>query len=280
MMIFAKTGSVATARGAHLCLLNSAHIEVWPAQLTRTHLMTHERIVAQSDWVLRRKQDRQLVAAQGRTGLRYFVRRWNDAATIQAGLELIGQFRLSAHSPPTLVPRSAALQAQLRAIGIDSPAYQERTGLVAVAEPSRLYFAGMDRYQRPIWLTFAAGRAWQRMAAQARQDHITLEVVSSYRSYDYQLQLILQKRARAQSLAAILRVNAVPGFSEHHSGCALDLSAPGMAAATEEFDTSDAFQWLSQHGHQFGFSLSYPRDNPYGILYEPWHWCWRPAGLG
>ena len=277
MMIITETVSVAKRQMPHPCLLNSTHIEVWPAQLTRTHHITHERMIAQSDWVLRRKQDRELVAAQGRTGCRYLVRRWNDTATIQAGLELIDQFPLSAQCPPTRVGRSAALLAQLRAIGLDSQAYQQRTGLAEVAEPSRLYFAGMDRYQRPIWLTFAAGRAWQRMAAQARQDRIVLDVVSSYRSCDYQLQLILQKLARAQSLAAILRVNAAPGFSEHHSGCALDLSAPGMDAATEEFDTSQAFQWLSQHAHRFGFSLSYPRDNPHGIMYEPWHWCWRPA---
>ena len=25
-----------------------------------------------------------------------------------------------------------------------------------------------------------------------------------------------------------------------------------------------------------GFRLSYPRDNPHGIVYEPWHWCWHP----
>ena len=25
----------------------------------------------------------------------------------------------------------------------------------------------------------------------------------------------------------------------------------------------------------YGFVMSYPRDNPHGIVYEPWHWCWR-----
>ena len=24
--------------------------------------------------------------------------------------------------------------------------------------------------------------------------------------------------------------------------------------------------------HEFGFSMSYPRDNPLGVMYEPWHW--------
>jgi LAS superfamily LD-carboxypeptidase LdcB len=25
--------------------------------------------------------------------------------------------------------------------------------------------------------------------------------------------------------------------------------------------------------------MSYPRDNPHGIVYEPWHWCWQPRDI-
>ena len=42
-------------------------------------------------------------------------------------------------------------------------------------------------------------------------------------------------------------------------------------------ELSDGFAWLSHSAHQFGFSLSYPRDNPLGFIYEPWHWCFNPA---
>ena len=42
----------------------------------------------------------------------------------------------------------------------------------------------------------------------------------------------------------------------------------------EEFERSDAFAWLTRRAGEFGFRMSYPRDNPHGVAYEPWHWAW------
>ena len=39
----------------------------------------------------------------------------------------------------------------------------------------------------------------------------------------------------------------------------------------------DAYRWLRQHAGQFGFVESYPRDNKFGVIAEPWHWCHHPA---
>jgi len=75
----------------------------------------------------------------------------------------------------------------------------------------------------------------------------------------------------------ILTVNAAPGYSEHHSGYALDIGTPGEPPAEESFESTAAFAWLGEHAGRFGFQLSYPRDNPHGIVYEPWHWCWHDA---
>ena len=38
--------------------------------------------------------------------------------------------------------------------------------------------------------------------------------------------------------------------------------------------------WLVANAVRFGFALSYPRDNPHGIAYEPWHWCWQRGARG
>ena len=46
--------------------------------------------------------------------------------------------------------------------------------------------------------------------------------------------------------------------------------------AEESFEATDAFAWLTGNAGDFGFQMSYPRDNPHGITYEPWHWCHRP----
>jgi hypothetical protein len=48
-----------------------------------------------------------------------------------------------------------------------------------------------------------------------------------------------------------------------------------LAIIEEEFEHSQAFQWLIQNAHKFGFRLSYPRGNKFGIAYEPWHWFYE-----
>ena len=110
------------------------------------------------------------------------------------------------------------------------------------------------------------------MREAARADGVHLEAISGYRGHDYQLGIFERKRARGQSVEDILRVNAAPGYSEHHSGRALDISSPGEPAAEESFEKTPAFNWLTEHAANFGFRMSYPRDNPHGIVYEPWHW--------
>ncbi|MDA1045063.1 MAG: D-alanyl-D-alanine carboxypeptidase family protein, partial [Verrucomicrobia bacterium] len=37
-----------------------------------------------------------------------------------------------------------------------------------------------------------------------------------------------------------------------------------------------AFAWLQNNAHTYGFRMSYGHDNPHALVYEPWHWNWRP----
>jgi D-alanyl-D-alanine carboxypeptidase len=144
-----------------------------------------------------------------------------------------------------------------------------------VRESRALQFIGLDTQNRPQWMAQRAARAWARMRDAAERDGIVLHVVSAFRSVEYQLGIIRRKLDRGLSMDEILRVSAAPGFSEHHSGRAFDLTTPGFAALEEEFEKSDAFKWLRKHATTFGFRMSYPKRNPHGIAYEPWHWCWH-----
>ena len=112
------------------------------------------------------------------------------------------------------------------------------------------------------------------MCQAAAQDSVELQIVSAFRSVEYQLGILQRKLDRGQPIAEILRVSAAPGYSEHHSGRALDITTPGFAALEEEFENSPAFAWLKKNARRFGFRMSYPRRNPHGIAYEPWHWSW------
>ncbi|MDP2370951.1 D-alanyl-D-alanine carboxypeptidase family protein, partial [Rhodoferax sp.] len=106
-------------------------------------------------------------------------------------------------------------------------------------------------------------------------DGIDLFIVSAFRSVERQAEIVRRKLASGQSLETILAVSAPPGFSEHHSGRAVDLSTPGVAPLEPAFDQSPAFAWLVQRAAVFGFRLSFPEGNAQGYQYEPWHWCFE-----
>lgn len=142
-------------------------------------------------------------------------------------------------------------------------------------EPMQLVPVGPDIHGRTQWLQPRAARALTRMRAAAARANVELQVVSAFRSIEYQLGIIERKLARGLPMDEILCVSAAPGYSEHHTGRCVDLTTPGFEALEEEFERSSAFAWLQRNAAEYGFTLSYPRGNVHGIAYEPWHWCWH-----
>ncbi len=103
---------------------------------------------------------------------------------------------------------------------------------------------------------------------------ITLVVRWGYRSIDDQAELIREQLAcSSSSIDQLLTWIAAPGHSEHHTGRALDFEC---IPADMAFEDTGAFGWLNQNAKAFGFQMSYPPLNPYGIIPEPWHWCYHP----
>lgn len=166
--------------------------------------------------------------------------------------------------------RIASLHAEL---GIPRD-YARSRQLPLQREARQLVSIGPDIYERDQQLVPRASAAWQSMHDAAREDGIELQVVSAYRSVDYQRDIVRRKLEKGLSMDEILLASAAPGYSEHHSGRALDLTTPGAAVLEESFEQSEGYPWLCRHAGRFGFRLSYPRDNPHGVLYEPWHWAW------
>lgn len=258
-------------------LLNSARIELWPAWLLRARSNADARALAQGTRVMRRKTDGRYLAVEGPQGWRGLTPDWRREAGIGEALRTADAAspQVGTRAPATLPLH--ALRERLHALGLDADAYATRTGLPLVPEPAWLAHAGFDRYRRPLWLHPQAARAWAGLRAAALRDGIALDAVSGYRSHDYQLGIFERKRARGHAVDDILTVNAAPGYSEHHSGRALDIGTPGEPPAEESFERTDAFAWLQREAAGHGFRMSYPRDNPHGIVYEPWHWyCVRP----
>lgn len=161
-------------------------------------------------------------------------------------------------------------------LGIAAPLLRARR-LRFHGEARRLQPVGLGTDGRDKMLTPAAATAWLSMREAAAAAGIDLLLISGFRSVDFQAALIRAKLQRGLSLDEVLRVNAPPGYSEHHTGRAVDIGATGCAALDEEFERTPAYGWLLGQAAQFGFALSYPRGNGEGFLYEPWHWCWHPS---
>lgn len=151
--------------------------------------------------------------------------------------------------------------------------YGSNPPLPRYAEAAALEDVGPNIIGRTQHLTPRAALAWREMVSAARLQDVTLLLVSGYRSVAYQADLIRRKLARGEPIEEILKVNAAPGYSQHHTGEAVDLATPGCRPLAEAFEHTPAFAWLLLRAADFDFMMPYPRDNPHGFIYEPWHWC-------
>ncbi|MBR6695399.1 MAG: M15 family metallopeptidase [Oscillospiraceae bacterium] len=126
-------------------------------------------------------------------------------------------------------------------------------------------------------MDYRAANYFLDMKEAAAADGIELTVISAKRSRQYQQQLFNQEvesfiakgMSDEEAFEAAREWVALPGESEHNSGLAVDLND-----LDESFEESDAFKWLSEHAHEYGFILRYPKDKVgiTGVKYEPWHY--------
>lgn len=128
---------------------------------------------------------------------------------------------------------------------------------------------------KDVQLTAEAANAWNAMSAAAAKDGLTLWPLSGFRSVDRQAALIRRRLAEGQAISEVLKLIAAPGYSEHHTGRALDIGSTEEHDLQEDFARTPAFAWLERRAGEFGWVMSFPRGNRHGIAYEPWHWFWR-----
>lgn len=130
-----------------------------------------------------------------------------------------------------------------------------------------------DQKIEKSYLRKEAARALEKMFAQAKRENIELFGVSGYRSYKRQQEVFSAEVNRVGEKKAVLAV-AIPGFSEHQSGLAMDISSPSVNYdLTESYGNTKEGKWLVANAHRFGFILRYPKgkEQVTGYQYEPWH---------
>jgi zinc D-Ala-D-Ala carboxypeptidase len=183
--------------------------------------------------------------------------------------------QLSAPSRQPSTPAGRAPQAVAR----NNPLPQSRYGHLPYAENSSDRLVSVGTYgtgsnQRTEFLDKEAAAAFAKMKADAEAEGVALVAISGFRSVADQEKLFARQIQRQGSEVAAARLSAPPGYSEHHTGFALDIG-DGAQPETDikfEFEDTKAYRWLQTNGRRYGVELSYPLNNIQGVSFEPWHW--------
>jgi D-alanyl-D-alanine carboxypeptidase len=121
----------------------------------------------------------------------------------------------------------------------------------------------------------AAAKQYQAMVAAASSDGVIIVAISGFRTIAEQQHLFFDVKAQRGQLAKErAEVSAPPGYSEHHTGYAVDIGDGNVPATNlnPKFEDTRAFKWMDKNAARFNFELSFPKGNPQGVNYEPWHW--------
>lgn len=118
--------------------------------------------------------------------------------------------------------------------------------------------------------TPATAEAYHDMTEKMKELGMTIYVVSSYRDIAYQKNLY-NGYLRTDSKEEVDSYSSRPGFSEHHTGRALDIS--NVYNNLNVFEGSKEAEWIYEHCHEYGFIVRYKegQTDVTGYIFEPWH---------
>ena len=127
-----------------------------------------------------------------------------------------------------------------------------------------------------------ASTAAYRLAMAMRAEGAgSMVIQSGYRSFAEQ-KTIYDRQVDRYGLKAGEALAARPGYSEHQTGWAMDVSARGQGCQIRVcFGKTKAGSWLVANAYKYGFIIRYPEfATPVtGYQYEPWHLRYVGKGL-
>ena len=120
-------------------------------------------------------------------------------------------------------------------------------------------------------LVDVAKEAFEEMAKAAEKEDLTIVAMSSYRSYDYQVDLY-NRYEKKDGKEAADTYSGRPGHSEHQTGLAVDVY--NEEKDYTNFEKTDEYKWMMEHAHEYGFILRFPKDKEKetGYHFESWHY--------
>ena len=113
--------------------------------------------------------------------------------------------------------------------------------------------------------------AFEEMAKDAQKEKLKIVAMSTYRSYDYQVNLY-NKYVKSDGKEKADTYSGRPGHSEHQTGLAVDVY--NVKTSYTNFESTKEFEWMQEHAHEYGFILRFPKDkeDETGYIYESWHY--------
>ena len=172
-------------------------------------------------------------------------------------------------------------------IGIDKPYYTNtkqaenlNTNIILVNKYNYLTEDYVPENLEEIDTTYArsgmqlvseAKEAFETLAENAKEDDMTIIAMSSYRSYDYQVDLY-NRYVETDGKEAADTYSARAGFSEHQTGLAVDIYNGDLPYTS--FEETEEFEWMQENAYKYGFILRFPEDKTdiTGYEYESWHY--------
>ena len=116
-----------------------------------------------------------------------------------------------------------------------------------------------------------AKEAFENMSQAAKEENMNIIAMSSYRSYDYQVNLY-NNYVETDGQEAADTYSARAGYSEHQTGLAVDVYNQELPYTS--FEETEEFNWMQENAYKYGFILRFPKDkvNITGYQYEAWHY--------
>lgn len=123
-----------------------------------------------------------------------------------------------------------------------------------------------------VYVTREVGKKFNEMRAAAAEDGEDFFGQSGLRSVSYQRDLY-NRYLNEDAKKEVDTYSARPGFSEHHTGLAIDLNVGNTMSDLRTFEGSTQAKWIDENAADYGFIVRYTEENKEitGYIYEPWH---------
>lgn len=132
-------------------------------------------------------------------------------------------------------------------------------------EPYELAYIESDYQATPETV-----EAYTKLKTDLEQQGMKIYVVSAYRSVSYQRSLY-NYYLRSDPKDVVDTYSSRPGYSEHHTGRAIDISQ--VYNNLNAFEGSDEAAWVYENAYKYGFIVRYKAEqmDVTGYIFEPWH---------